>query len=180
MPIDHTLTRRTLIGLLSAAGVGVATGCAGPGSTGNRPAPSAATTGAGQLFLGSSTSVRANSVNGSGDVVLFMSPTSPSGFTIAEGLGSIQVTTLNAGGSLSATNTSSGLTLGTAKVGGNTAVSLTAADPQFGGFSAGTLNSGGDAAITATGARVIAHSTMPYAARLAAPAAMPRRHRATM
>ena len=46
MPIDHTLTRRTLLGLLSAAGVGVATGCAGPGSTGNRPTPSAATTGA--------------------------------------------------------------------------------------------------------------------------------------
>lgn len=47
MAIDQTtLTRRALLGLMSAAGLGVAAGCAGPGSTGNRPAPSAATTGA--------------------------------------------------------------------------------------------------------------------------------------
>jgi raffinose/stachyose/melibiose transport system substrate-binding protein len=40
------LSRRALLGLLSAAGAGLATGCAGPGSIGNRRAPSGASTGA--------------------------------------------------------------------------------------------------------------------------------------
>ncbi|WP_165357511.1 hypothetical protein [Sphingosinicella sp. CPCC 101087] len=111
--------------------------------------------GPGLLYVGSTDSIRVGSMSSGGDVELFMSPTSPLGFTINDGRGGIDVGAIDAQGSIRALNESSGIVFGSADAGGSITISTTDPDPTFAGFTSGRLTAGGAIAVNAGGAVAI-------------------------
>jgi hypothetical protein len=103
-------------------------------------------TGTGKLFLGSSTLVNVQTVESQGSVQLFLAPTSPSGFTVADGEGGVTVGSLTAAAGVTGSNQKSEITIATLVAGGD--VSLTAGEDNI---SIGDIRAGDLLTLTAAG-----------------------------